>query len=140
MKWDYRFLDLAAVVASWSRDSSTQVGAVIADPDHRVVSLGFNGLPRGLEDGDLPRDDKLRKVIHAEENAILFASRPLEDCSIYITHPPCARCAAKIIQTGIARVVFWNPSEAFAERWAADIIAAHEMFNESGVEWAGYEP
>ena len=94
MKWDYRFLDLAAVVASWSKDGSTKVGAVITDPDHRVVSLGFNGFPRGLDDVDLPREEKLRRTLHAEENALLFASRPLDGCSIFVTHPPCARCAA----------------------------------------------
>lgn len=140
MKWDFRFLDLAALVASWSRDSSTQVGAVIVDPDHRVVSLGFNGFPRGLEDVDLPRDEKLRRTIHAEENALLFASRSLDGCSIYITHPPCARCAAKIIQTGTARVVFWEPSDAFAERWADEMATSFAMFDEAGVEYFGVEP
>lgn len=77
-KWDHRFLELAELVGSWSKDPSTQVGAVIVDIDNRIVSTGFNGFPRGCLDhadtlGD--RDRKLLRTIHAEDNALLFARR-----------------------------------------------------------------
>ena len=83
-KWDARMLALVDLVASWSKDPSTQVGAAIVDSKNRVVSLGFNGLPRAVRDSDvLERDEKLRRTIHAEENALLFASRSVEGCTIY---------------------------------------------------------
>ena len=79
------------------------------------------------------RDEKLRRTIHAEENALLFAGRPVEGCTLYVTHPPCARCAAKLIQAGIARVVAQMPAEGFCERWADDMRSASAMFLEAGV-------
>lgn len=132
-KWDVRFLELAATVATWSKDPSTAVGAVIADAKNRVVSLGFNGFPRGVHDETVPRDEKLRRTIHAEENALLFAGRSVEGCTIYVTHAPCARCAAKLIQAGIARVVAQVPVDGFAARWEDEIRSATEMFLEAGV-------
>ena len=47
------------------------------------------------------RDEKLRRTIHAEENALLFAGRPVEGCTLYVTHPPCARCAAMFLEAGV---------------------------------------
>lgn len=120
-KWDRRMLGLVNLVATWSKDPSTGVGAVIVDAKNRVVSLGYNGFPRAVCDSDealFDRDEKLRRTIHAEENALLFAGRPVEGCTLYVTHPPCARCAAKVIQAGIARVVAQMPAEGFGERWA----------------------
>lgn len=132
-KWDRRMLGLVNLVATWSKDPSTGVGAVIVDQKNRIVSIGFNGFPRAVNDKDVPRDEKLRRTIHAEENSLLFAGRPVEGCTIYVTHPPCARCAAKIIQAGIARVVSNKPADAFAERWADDMASATEMFCDAGV-------
>jgi dCMP deaminase len=135
-KWDSRMLALAKLVATWSKDPSTGVGAVIVDSKHRIVSVGFNGFPRGVSDSDktlLDREEKLRRTIHAEENALLFASRPVEGCIIYVTHPPCARCAAKLIQAGIVRVVASTPANTFTDRWGEDLCSAADMFKEAGV-------
>lgn len=135
-KWDNRFIGLANLIATWSRDPSTGVGAVIADKNNRIVSMGFNGFPRSVRDDDAileNRDEKLRRTIHAETNAILFAPRPVAGCTIYVTHPPCAKCAAVIIQSGIARVVSRPPWNSFTDRWADDIKSANEMFIEAGV-------
>lgn len=137
-KWDRRFLDLVALVASWSKDPSTQVGAAIVDGKNRVVSLGFNGFPRAVADVPVDRDEKLRRTIHAEENALLFAQRSVEGCTIYLTHPPCARCAAKLIQAGIARVVAAQASAEFANRWADDIASSALMFEQAGFEFVEY--
>ena len=124
-KWDRRFLDLAAGMATWSKDMSTQVGAIIVDRDQRIVSSGYNGFPRGVVDSIeryQDRDTKYRMVVHAEINAILFAKRDLTGCTIYV-HPfmPCARCAAMVIQTGIKRVVYPPASEDILSRWADDL-------------------
>ena len=108
-KWDDRFLGLAQFIAQWSLDPNTKVGAVIADSEQRIVSLGYNGFPRGVH--DLPerlqnRDIKLKMTVHGELNAIIFAQRPLSECTLY-TWPfmSCAQCAAMVIQSGIRRVV-----------------------------------
>jgi dCMP deaminase len=132
--WDRRFLKLVREVSSWSKDPSTQVGAIIVDPHHRVVSLGFNGLPRGVH--DLPdrleqRETKLKMVIHAEENALLFASRSVEGHTLYVWPLPCcARCAAKVIQAGIARVVSLPSAHP---RLQEDFVLAAQMYSEAGV-------
>lgn len=132
-KWDSRYLGLALHVAQWSKDPSTQVGAVIVDEKNRVVSLGFNGLPRAVQDKPMSRERKLMSTIHAEENALLFANKDVEDMTCYVSHPPCSRCAAKLIQAGIKRVVWLTPSQDFAERWAADMAVAQELYAEAGV-------
>ncbi len=134
-KWDQRFLGLAAHVAQWSKDPSTQVGAVIVDEKNRVVSLGFNGFPRGVEDRDMPREQKLLRTIHAEVNALLFARQDVEGCTMYVTHPPCAQCAAKIVQAGIRCVVWDKVSPEFFDRWADDINAALAIYDEADMEY-----
>ena len=140
-KWHYRHMAAAELVASWSKDPSTQVGARIVDAQHRVISEGFNGPPRGVnDDPNIDRETKLRRTIHAEENALLFAGRSVEGCTIYVTHPPCARCAAKLIQSGLARVVAQMPAEGFGERWADDMRSASAMFLEAGVGFEYLEP
>lgn len=132
-KWDSRFLALAGLVAGWSKDPSTQVGAVIVDADKRIVSTGFNGFARGVNDAPAEREVKLLRTIHAEENALLFARRDVTGMTIYVTRPPCARCAAKIIQSGVARVVFTLPPVDFVERWALEMKEAQAMFDEVGI-------
>jgi dCMP deaminase len=132
-KWDQRFLDLAQLVGSWSRDPSTRVGCCITDPFNRVVSLGFNGFPKGVSDEILDRDQKLRRTIHAEPNALHFAHRDVTGCTAYVTHPPCSNCAASLIQRGIGRVVYPAPDEGFRERWQVSYAESLAMFSEAGV-------
>ena len=132
-KWDSRFMDLARLVASWSKDPSTQVGAVIVDQDKRIVSTGFNGFPRCVNDAPVDREVKLLRTIHAEENALLFARRDVTGMSVYVTRPPCARCAAKLVQAGIVRVVYELPPVDFVERWALEMREAQAMFVDVGV-------
>jgi dCMP deaminase len=133
-KWDERFLKLAELVATWSKDPSTQVGAVIGDNQNRIVSTGFNGFPRGiLDDSEVTRDVKLMRTIHAETNALLFAQRDVSGMTIYVTHHPCANCAAKIIQSGITRVVVNKINNSFADRWDDQITEALKMFKEASI-------
>jgi dCMP deaminase len=133
-KWSKRFHQMACLVGSWSKDPSTQVGAVITE-DNRIVSLGFNGYPHGISDsaGIDNRDMKLLKTIHAEENAILFAKRDLAGCEIWVTHFPCPNCAAKIIQTGISTVHCPEQSADFLSRWGDKIEISQDMFVQAGV-------
>ncbi len=138
LKWDYRFLDMAKLVSGWSKDPSTQVGAVIVDPDRRVSSLGYNGFPVGVSDDfrlDI-RETKYKMVVHAESNALLFATSNLDECTIY-TYPfmPCTTCAGMIIQTGIKRVVSYKTNTF---RWAEEFETSREMFAESDVVLTEY--
>jgi dCMP deaminase len=140
-KWDRRFLELARHVAAWSKDPSTQVGAVVAE-GKRVVSLGYNGFAAGVNDDParyLDRDTKYKLVVHAERNAILFARRDLKGCTLY-THPfsPCAQCAALVIQSGIKRVVAPEASSDVLSRWGDDIRLAKTIFDEVGVDLVTY--
>lgn len=133
-KWDKRFYALATHVSGWSRDESTKVGAVVVDAKKRVISLGFNGFPAGVQDTVTSRDQKLRRTVHAEINAVTFANRSVEGCVIYVTHAPCSNCAAVLIQHGIAEVVFPSPTDGFRERWGESYVEALSMFGEAGVK------
>jgi dCMP deaminase len=133
-KWAERFYQMAELVASWSKDPSTQVGAVIAK-NNRIVSVGFNGYPHGISDSANidDREMKYLKTLHAEENAILFAKRDLDGCDIYVTHFPCPNCAAKIIQTGISTVHCPEQSQDFISRWGDKVKVSQDMFDQAGV-------
>lgn len=133
--WDKRFLDMAKLVSTWSKDPSTKVGAVIVDSKNRVVSIGFNGLPVGVNDSDeilQNRELKYRMILHAEENAIHFATGDIEGSTIYTYPlPPCIKCSSSIIQRGIKRVVSYSSS---VDRWKAEFDQAKEMYDEVGID------
>lgn len=134
-KWHLRFLRLAREVSSWSKDPSTQVGCVIVDQSKRVISLGFNGLPAGLHDTAgrlLDRELKLALTIHAEENALLFAGRPVHGCTAFVTRHPCAHCAAKLIQSGIGAVIHLSNPD-FDRRWADNLTISGQALAEAGI-------
>ena len=140
VKWDTRFLGLAAHISSWSKDPSSQVGAVITD-GNRIISLGYNGFASGVHDTTERLEDracKLNLTIHAEENAMIFAKRDLTGCTVYVTHPPCPRCASKLVQEEVGRIVFIEPSEDFLSRWADDLKLSYQMYDEAGIEHQAY--
>ena len=139
VKWDGRFLSLAEHVAQWSKDPSTKVGAVIVRPDRTIASVGYNGFPRGVNDHpDLyaDREQKYRRVVHAEINAAVSAATDIRGFTLY-TWPflPCERCAVQIIQYGISRVVaprFDNP------RW--DFTLTRSLFAEANITCVEIDP
>ena len=132
-KWDRRFYNLAVHISSWSKDESTRVGAVIVDNKKRIISVGFNGFPAGVDDTITSRDQKLRRTVHAEVNALSFANRSVEGCTVYVTHAPCSNCAAVLIQHNVGAVAFPEPEPAFLERWGESYEEAMKMFREAGV-------
>lgn len=137
--WDRRFLSVASLIATWSKDPSTKVGAVIVDQERRVVSLGYNGFPKGISDDKRldKREIKYKMVVHAECNALLFAAKDLAGCTIY-THPfmPCPTCAGMIIQSGITRVVSLENKNW---RWQEEFETSRKMFKEAGIDLLEYE-
>lgn len=135
-KWDRRFLDLAALVGTWSKDPSTQVGAVIVAPTKQIVSVGFNGFPQGMEDRDewyANREEKYSRIIHAEINALVFAGKVPEGSTLY-TSPllSCDRCVVQMLQAGIKRFVAPAPSDAALERWGSAFERTRRYILETG--------
>ncbi len=140
LKWQKRFIKLAAMIGSWSKEPNTQVGCVIVDSKRRIVSTGYNGFPRHVVDDEsiindpAKREEKLAMTIHAEENALLFAGRSVEGCHVYITHPPCSHCAAKLIQAGVKSITFAKIEDAsFVARWGASVFMSMKMAQSVGV-------
>ena len=129
-------IGMAAHVAKLSKDPSTKVGAVIFDEKRRIISAGYNGFARGVEDTAERlenRDVKYKLVLHSEKNAILFAAAPLEGCTMVVTHPCCAQCAAQVIQSGIKTVIWSKPDDTFVARWRDDLALTMAQFDEAGV-------
>jgi dCMP deaminase len=137
--WDHRFLVLAKLIGSWSKDPSTQVGAVIVDENNRIVSVGYNGFPQNIKDDDrlYDRETKYKIVVHGEINAILFANRSIAGCTLY-TFPfePCPRCAGLIIQSGIKRVVSLVNT---IDRWEEDFKVTRQLFKEANIVMDYYD-
>ena len=113
ISWDEYFMGLAHLSALRSKDPNTQVGACVVDQDNKVVTIGYNGMPRGINDSLVPwareggfKETKYAYVVHAELNAILNSPRSLKDCTLYVSLFPCNECAKAIIQSGIKKVVY----------------------------------
>jgi dCMP deaminase len=144
LSWDRKYLKLALHVAGWSKDPSTKVGAVLVGDTNEVISLGFNGPPRGVND-DVPerweRPLKYQFCEHSERNAVFNAARSgvsTMGSTVYIaSYPekfgPCDNCCRAIIQAGICRVVT-EPPRGDIERWKDSFKVGQEMLAEAGVE------
>lgn len=139
-KWDKRYLELAAVIGTWSKDPSRGIGAVAVGSKGQVLSQGYNGFPRGIEDIPERYNDRTKKyklVVHAEQNLVYNASYSgvsLDGSTLYVTGlPVCSDCAKAVIQVGIKRVVM--PKQDIEPRWKDSWSLTREMFDESGVDW-----
>ncbi len=142
-KWHKRFMEMAQLVKTWSKDPSTKVGAVVVGPNREIRSTGYNGIVRGVND-DLPerleRPTKYDFFEHAERNAVYNAcliGASLKGCVIYVTSMPCPDCARAIIQSGIKMVVTYKfePQEGQpAGTWRDKVAFSEQMLKEAGVE------
>lgn len=113
ISWDDYFMGVAYLSAMRSKDDSSQVGACIVNTQNRIVGIGYNGLPIGCSDEEFPwerdgkwLDTKYPYVVHAEPNAILNATVPLQGSRLYVTLFPCNECAKLIIQSGIKEIIY----------------------------------
>ena len=137
ISWEDYFMGLAHLSALRSKDPNTQVGACIIDSENKVVSIGYNGMPRGCNDDEFPwereggfLDTKYAFVVHAELNAILNSPRSVKDCTLYVSLFPCNECAKAIIQSGIRKIVYESDKYAGTE----GNIASKKMLEKAGVE------
>lgn len=143
LKWVARYFAIAELVATWSKDPSTKVGAIIVGDKGQIISQGYNGFPRGVSDSAeryADREIKYRFVVHAEMNAILNAlynGSSVVGASIYIHNlPVCQECAKAIIQSGIARVFIDREIEG---KWLDAWQFSKTMFREAGVRIYKYD-
>jgi len=140
--WGTKYTNLAKHISTWSKDPSTQVGAIVVGGDGQILSQGFNGFPRGIKDSDERLNNRERKyelVVHAEMNAIYNASLTgvsLRDSTLYVYGcPVCNECAKGIIQVGIKKVVAVRPKDmpVVLKRWDESIKVAGALFREAEV-------
>ena len=137
-KWKKRFLKLSKEISTWSKDPSTQVGAFIISEDRNIISTGYNGFPRNIEDTEERlnnRETKYKFILHAEMNCILNAlynGRSVKDCILFVHGlPPCSECTKSIIQAGIKKVI--TDSKA-TDNWKESLKLSLEMLKEANVE------
>ena len=142
ISWDEYFMGVAHLSGMRSKDPNTQVGACIVSPDNKILSMGYNGFPKGCSDDEYPweRDGDQTKypyVVHAELNAVLNANgRDLRGSKLYVALFPCNECAKAIIQSGIKELIYL--SDKYHDTHAS--IASRRMFNMTGVKYRAYEP
>lgn len=142
ISWDEYFMGVAILSGMRSKDPNTQVGACIVSPDHKILSMGYNGFPIGCSDDEFPwaregepLENKYFYTTHSELNAILnYRGGSLEKATIYVTLFPCNECAKAIIQSGIKRVVY--ASDKYEND--ASVIASKRMLKAAGVEMVRY--
>lgn len=138
ISWDDYFMGVAILSSMRSKDPNTQVGACIVNRDKKIVGIGYNGFPIGINDSEFPwenvgehLDTKYPYVVHAEPNAILNSTTSLKNCILYVTLFPCNECAKLIIQAGIKEIIFLEDKYSSSE----SIIASKKMFDAVGVTY-----
>ena len=144
INWDEYFMGVAKLAGLRSKDPNSQVGSCIVSPDNKILSIGYNGFPRGCSDDVFPwsregdeLDTKYFYVTHSELNAILnYRGGSLEGSKLYVTLFPCNECAKAIIQAGIRTIVY--ESDKYAND--ASTRASKRMLNAAGVRYYQYNP
>ena len=142
INWDAYFMGIALLSSERSKDPNTQVGACIVNEQNRIVSVGYNGLPKGYSDDDCPwgsregnlDETKYAYVAHAELNTILNCHRSVAGCSLYVTLFPCNECAKAIIQSGIKEIVYLEDKYD----GTASVIASKKMLDAAGIIYRKY--
>ena len=143
ISWDEYFTGVAILSGMRSKDPSTQVGACIVSEDNKILSMGYNGFPKGCSDDEFPwcrdgepLDNKYFYSTHSELNAILnYRGGSLEGAKIYVSLFPCNECAKAIIQSGIKTIVY--DCDKYADTPA--VIASKRMLNAAGVKYYQYQ-
>ena len=146
INWDEYFIGVAKLSARRSKDPNTQVGACIVSEDNKILSMGYNGFPRGCSDEDFPwgkfeltdpYNAKYLYSTHSELNAILnYRGGSLEGSKIYVTLFPCNECAKAIIQAGIKTIIYEEDKYASSP----SVRASKRMLNAAGVRYYEYQP
>ena len=141
ISWPQYFMEIAKLSAKRSKDPSTQVGACIVNVENKIVGIGYNGFPNGIDDNELSwsrdgdyLDTKYPYVCHAEMNAIMNCTMLPKGCTIYVTLFPCNECAKLVIQSGIKKVIYLSDKYKDAD----NMIASRTLLQKSGVEFTQF--
>lgn len=150
ISWDEYFMGVAHLSGMRSKDPNTQVGACIVSEDNKILSMGYNGFPKGCSDDTFPWERNLPEgedaeegrlftkypyVTHSELNAILnYRGGSLEGTKLYVSLFPCNECAKAIIQAGIKTVVYDS------DKYEGTPMnrASKRMFEAAGVTYIPY--
>ena len=144
LTWDEYFMGVAMLSGMRSKDPNTQVGCCIVSQDNKILSMGYNGFPKGCSDdefpwareGENPLETKYVYSTHSELNAILnYSGGSLVGAKLYVSLFPCNECAKAIIQSGIRRIVY--DSDKYETTPA--VVASKKMLNAAGVVLQRYE-
>ena len=143
ISWDEYFMGIALLSAMRSKDNNSQVGACIVSPENKILSLGYNGMPIGCNDDDMPweregsdLDTKYMYVCHSELNAILNSpNHDLRGARMYVTLFPCNECAKAIIQAGIKTIIY--KEDKYPD--SPSVRASKRMLNAAGVRYYQYD-
>ena len=143
ISWDEYFMGVALLSGMRSKDPNTQVGACIVSRDNKILSMGYNGFPKGCEDDEFPwerdgdaNETKYPFVTHAELNAILnYRGGSLEGAKIYVALFPCNECAKAIIQCGIKEVIY--DQDKYGD--TPGVKASKRMMDAAGVKYTRYK-
>ena len=144
ISWDEYFMAVAKLAGMRSKDPNTQVGACIVSRDNKILSMGYNGFPRGCSDDDFPwaregetLETKYVYTVHSELNAILnYRGGSLEGAKLYVSLFPCNECAKAIIQSGIKTIIYDCDKYSGTDA----VIASKKMLDAAGVSYYRYEP
>lgn len=136
-KWDRKFYSLCIDISKWSKDPDTKHGAIIVDKHNNIVSTGYNGPPRNIDDTKVPLTRPLKYLYfcHAEANALISAGRigrSAENCTIYQTGQSCTYCWLLVANSGIKRVVCGNTKSKCVD--PANIKVQQNMADQIGIK------
>ena len=143
-KWKNRFISLAKEISTWSKDPSTQIGCVAIEPETgRILSVGYNGFPEGIEDSEKrlnDRQEKYKYVIHAEKNCIYNACKngiSLEGCHFYVYgYPTCSECTKSIVQVGASSVFYKMKEKGVVNpKWMDENKISESIYAEVGLSY-----
>lgn len=140
--WEEYFMGIALLSAKRSKDPNTKVGACIVNDQHRIISVGYNGMPNGCNDSDFPWDKrdgilnetKYAYVCHSELNAILNSQCSIRNATLYVTLFPCNECAKVIIQSGIKEIIYLDDKYS----GTPSDKASKKMLDMSGIKYRKY--
>ena len=140
-KWPIRFMNMAKMVSTWSKDPSSKIGAVAVNDERNILATGYNGFPKGIADTDdrlNNRAEKYPRIVHAEMNALmnaLYSGVSLKDSTIYVYGLPiCPDCAKCVIQAGVKRIVIPTDKTDKGDWQKVWEEKSLPMFKESGVQ------
>ncbi|MCD8348851.1 MAG: dCMP deaminase family protein [Lachnospiraceae bacterium] len=141
--WDEYFMAVAKLAGMRSKDPNSQVGTCIVSEDNKILSMGYNGFPKGCSDDEFPweregneMDTKYPYVVHSELNAILnYRGGSLEGAKLYVSLFPCNECAKAIIQAGIKTVVYDDDKY----EGTPSVLASKRMMDAAGVRYYRYQ-